>query len=211
MNATSLRKRKKQEVRTAISDAATRLFVERGFDNVTVAEIAEAANVSTMTVFNHFQKKEDLFFDREGQLLAVAQEAFAGRQQHESPVEVLHRLTHDVLQKKLAPTPESLGFWDAVAKSASLRARAREMRDHGAENLAEVLAATIGKPTPDAEARLIALHLVAAWQAALQEGIRLHREGASTAKTRNTIQRLLNRGLEAVSAAAAATPYERRH
>jgi len=98
-----------------------------------------------------------------------------------------------------------------ATKSASLRARAREMRDHGAENLAEVLAAAIGKPTPDAEARLIALHLVAAWQAALQEGIRLHREGASTTKTRNTVQRLLNRGLEAVSAAAAATPYERRH
>jgi AcrR family transcriptional regulator len=211
MNATSLRERKKQEVRTAISDVATRLFVERGFDNVTVAEIAEAANVSTMTVFNHFQKKEDLFFDREGQLLAFAREAFAGRQQHESPVDVLHRLTHDVLRKKLAPTPESLGFWDAVAKSASLRARAREMRDHGAENLAEVLAAAVGKSTPDAEARLIALHLVAAWQTALQEGIRLHHEGASTAKTRNTIQRLLNRGLQAVSAAAAATPYERGH
>ena len=207
----TLRERKKQEVRTAISDVATRLFVERGFDNVTVAEIAEAANVSTMTVFNHFQKKEDLFFDRKGQLLAFAREAFAGRLQHESPVDVLHRLTHDILQKKLVPTPESLGFWDAVAKSASLRARAREMRDHGAENLAEVLAAAVGKTTPDAEARLITLLLLAAWQTALQEGIRLHREGASSAKTRNTIRRLLNRGLEAVSAAAAATPYERGH
>lgn len=207
----TLRERKKQEVRTAISDVATRLFVERGFDNVTVAEIAEAANVSTMTVFNHFQKKEDLFFDRKGQLLAFAREAFAERLQHESPVDVLHRLTHDILQKKLVPTPESLGFWDAVAKSASLRARAREMRDHGAENLAEVLAAAVGKTTPDAEARLITLLLLAAWQTALQEGIRLHREGASSAKTRNTIRRLLNRGLEAVSAAAAATPYERGH
>lgn len=211
MNAISLRERKKQEVRTAISDAATRLFVERGFDNVTVAEIAEAANVSTMTVFNHFQKKEDLFFDREGQLLAFAREAFAGRRQQESAVDVLHRLTHDLLRKKLAPTPEVFGFWDAVAKSASLRARAREMRDHGAENLAEVLAAAVGKVTPDAEGRLIALHLVTAWQAALQEGIRLHREGASSAKTRNTMQRLLNRGLAAVSAAAAATTYERDH
>ena len=211
MSATSLRERKKQNLRTAISDAATRLFVERGFDNVTVAEIAEAANVSTMTVFNHFQKKEDLFFDREGELLAFAQEAFAGRGPHESALDVLHRLTHDVLQNQLTPTPESLRFWDAVTKSASLRARAREMRDHGAENLAEVLAAAVGKSTPDAEGRLIALHLIAAWQTALQEGIRLHREGATSRRTRNAIERLLKRGLEAVSAAAAATPYERGH
>jgi hypothetical protein len=115
------------------------------------------------------------------------------------------------LQNQLTPTPESLRFWDAVTKSASLRARAREMRDHGAENLAEVLAAAVGKSTPDAEGRLIALHLIAAWQTALQEGIRLHREGASSRRTRNAIERLLKRGLEAVSAAAAATPYERGH
>lgn len=207
MNPISLRERKKQEARTAISDAATRLFVERGFDNVTVAEIAEAANVSTMTVFNHFKRKEDLFFDREGQLLAFVREGFAARQPHESPVEVLHRLTHSLWKKKLLPTPKSLGFWDTVAQSASLRARARELRDHGAGNLAEVLVAAIGRSTPDAEARLIASLTMAAWQTALLEGIRLCREGASTAKTRTAIHRLLNRALRAVSAAAAGTPY----
>jgi len=140
-----LRERKKQEVRTAISDAATRLFIERGFDNVTVAEIAEAADVSTMTVFNHFQRKEDLFFDREGQFIVLVQEAFAGCQKDESSVEVLHRLTHDFLKKKQVPPPESLGFFDAVAQIASLRARARELRDLSSENIAEVLAAAVGR------------------------------------------------------------------
>ena len=84
-------------MRTAISDAATRLFIKRGFDNVTVAEIAEAAGVSTMTVFNHFQRKEDLFFDRKGQLIALIRTAFAKRQENESPMEVLERLSYNFL------------------------------------------------------------------------------------------------------------------
>ena len=60
-----LRERKKAETRQAISDVATRLFEARGFEPVTVAEIAAAANVSAKTVFNYFPAKEDLFFDAE--------------------------------------------------------------------------------------------------------------------------------------------------
>lgn len=62
--ALTLRERKKRETRQRISDEATMLFVARGFDEVTVAEIAKAAHVSAMTVFNHFPRKEDLFLDR---------------------------------------------------------------------------------------------------------------------------------------------------
>ncbi|NUU24922.1 MAG: TetR/AcrR family transcriptional regulator [Streptomycetaceae bacterium] len=59
-----LRERKKRQTRLHISDVATGLFLERGFDAVTVAEIAEAADVSVNTVYNYFSAKEDLFFDR---------------------------------------------------------------------------------------------------------------------------------------------------
>ena len=57
-----LRERKKRATRDAIAATARRLFAERGFDRVTVAEVATAADVSEKTVFNHFSTKEDLAF-----------------------------------------------------------------------------------------------------------------------------------------------------
>ena len=65
------RERKKRETRTRISDIATGLFLARGFDAVTIAEIAEAADVSVNTVYNYFPAKEDLFFDREDNKIGV--------------------------------------------------------------------------------------------------------------------------------------------
>src|ERR1700738_2281430 len=59
---TGLRERKKQLTRVLIADAAKRLCADRGFDAVTVAEVARAANVSEVTVFNYFSTKEDLFY-----------------------------------------------------------------------------------------------------------------------------------------------------
>ncbi len=69
-----LRARKKRVAREVIAATARRLFAERGFDTVTVAEIAAAADVSEKTVFNHFPTKEDLAFAgrEEGILRLVA-------------------------------------------------------------------------------------------------------------------------------------------
>ncbi|GAB3891203.1 hypothetical protein GCM10027612_36670 [Microbispora bryophytorum subsp. camponoti] len=58
--AEGLRERKKRQTRRRIAEVAVRLFVERGFDDVTMAEVAQAAEVSVNTVYNYFQAKEDL-------------------------------------------------------------------------------------------------------------------------------------------------------
>src|SRR6184192_4716897 len=75
-----LRERKKQQMRQLIFDAAQRLFREKGFERVSVAEVARAAEVSEVTVFNYFPTKEDLFyggmlFFEEQLLLAVGERA----------------------------------------------------------------------------------------------------------------------------------------
>jgi AcrR family transcriptional regulator len=59
-----LRERKKEQTRQAIAETAWRLFAERGYDRVSVAEIARAAEVAEATVFNYFPTKEDLFYSR---------------------------------------------------------------------------------------------------------------------------------------------------
>src|SRR6476659_1656617 len=59
-----LRERKKQQTRQLIAETARRLFGERGFERVTVAEVARAAEVSEQTVFNYFPTKEDLVYWR---------------------------------------------------------------------------------------------------------------------------------------------------
>jgi hypothetical protein len=62
--ATGLRERKKQAMRRQLSDTAARMFLERGFDAVRVAEVAAACGVSEKTVFNYFPNKEALILDR---------------------------------------------------------------------------------------------------------------------------------------------------
>src|SRR3954447_25654665 len=73
-----LRERKKEQTRRQIAETARRLFGERGFEQVTVAEIARAADVSAQTVFNYFPTKEDLVYwrlgDFEDELLTAVRE-----------------------------------------------------------------------------------------------------------------------------------------
>src|SRR5215475_5880055 len=77
------RERKKAATRQAIADAALRLFLERGYDEVGIREIADAADVSTTTLFKHFPGKEALVFDqdrnREAVLVAAVRERAAGQ------------------------------------------------------------------------------------------------------------------------------------
>ena len=87
-----LRETKKLRTRQEIADKAMGLFVKRGFDHVTVAEVAAAADVSEKTVYNYFPTKEDLFYDEVPEREQALVEAIKNRRPGESVATALGRL-----------------------------------------------------------------------------------------------------------------------
>jgi len=86
------RERKKRQTRRLIAETAMRLFGEQGYEQTTVAQIAEAADVATKTFFNHFPSKEDVVFADVPWRDAVALQAIADRRPGESVASVLTRM-----------------------------------------------------------------------------------------------------------------------
>jgi AcrR family transcriptional regulator len=168
---TGLRERKKQQTKQAIFDAARRLFAERGFDEVTVAEIASAADVSEVTVFNYFPSKEDLFYGGmqffEEQLL----EAVRTRPRGESAIKALRRRlleSSDGLRTKerIAAIVKAA---EMVSASPSLVAREREIVERYTRRLAELLAAETKTGSDDVEAMAAAAALIGAHRVIVED------------------------------------------
>jgi len=103
-----LRERKKRAARQGIAAAARRLFAERGFDAVTVAEVAAAAGVSEKTVFNYFPTKEDLAFAGREEGIAQFVEAITQRPPGSSALDVFRSMTHTVLDVAVAGGDEDM-------------------------------------------------------------------------------------------------------
>ncbi len=142
-----LRERKKQQTRQLILDAATRLFVERGFDGVTVTEIARAAELSEMTVYNYFPTKEDLVFGRmelfEEQLIAAVQQ----RAPDESAVAAFGRMVLAGFDQLPARTEMIAKAAMLIRASLALQAREREITARYTARLAGVLLRKPDQPT----------------------------------------------------------------
>ncbi|WP_395371938.1 TetR/AcrR family transcriptional regulator [Streptomyces tubercidicus] len=163
----TLRERKKLRTRQRISGEATVLFIRHGFDQVTVAEVARAAEVSTMTVFNYFPRKEDLFLDRIPEARGLIVRAVRERGAGESPLAALRRLVLGLLAERhpLAGVGEGFEhFWRTVLDSPALRARGREAVEEMENALAALLAEAAGGDAdrPDHDARLGAGLIIAA-------------------------------------------------
>ena len=119
-----LRERKKRATRDAIAATARRLFAERGFDAVTVAEIAVAADVSEKTVFNHFATKEDLVFAGGEARLAQLQADIAQRPPGTSVLDVFRANSEAMLDTVAAgETEDSLVVPRIVRDSPALQER----------------------------------------------------------------------------------------
>ncbi|WP_433605080.1 TetR/AcrR family transcriptional regulator [Dactylosporangium sp. CA-139114] len=128
--------------RARIAEVAARLFLERGFDAVTVAEVAREAGVSSVTVFKHFPRKEDLFLDRTAEAAELLRSAVRDRAAGVDVVASLRERTLGLLDARdpLGGLDErSTPFFATVAGSPTLIARAREIAAELQETLADEL------------------------------------------------------------------------
>jgi AcrR family transcriptional regulator len=161
-----LRERKKAQTRQLIADTAWRLFADRGFERVTVAEVAREAEVAVATVFNYFPTKEDLFFFRLEAFGADLVEAVAGRAPGEPALAAFRRRllgAGGLLALVEAGDDRALErlrtMNRVIAASPALRAREQQAFTHTAAALAERLAADTGSAS-DLDAQVAANALV---------------------------------------------------
>jgi AcrR family transcriptional regulator len=157
-----LRERKKQQTRDRIASVALDLFAERGYDHTTLAEIAEAADVSPRTIFAYFQSKEDILFCDEPLVYELLERTLRERPPGATTVDALREFVssfdefdeHARLRKRIIGASESL--------RTSERARSAPME----ELVTESIAKDLGDVGPDdIRPRLIAASVTAAFSA----------------------------------------------
>ena len=142
--STGLRERKKQQTRQLIADTARRLFAKRGFEGVTVAEVARTADVAEATVFNYFPTKEDLFYSGleafEERLLAAIRERKPG----ESALAAFGRFVLEPRGLLAAKDPDAVEHLAAITRvitdSPALLAREQQIFTGYTASLAALLA-----------------------------------------------------------------------
>jgi AcrR family transcriptional regulator len=130
------------QTRARIREVANRLFIERGYDSVTVAEVAREAGVSSVTVFNHFPRKEDLFLDRTADAIELLRSAVRDRPVGTDVLSSLRDHSARLFNERhpLSGMDErSAGFFRTVSQSPALVARAREILSELQRMLAEEL------------------------------------------------------------------------
>ena len=193
-----LRETKKLQTRQAIAATGMRLFVTRGFDHVTVGEIARDAGVSEKTVFNYFPTKEDIFFDEVPERLEALAEAVRGRRPAQSLVTAMHEL-HAAQCNRLA-SPGFAHFARVIEDSPALQAKEVEVMAQFTDALAATIREELGLHPADAQ---IAANLLMSvhWQLfrnARAQALAGRSGAASARRLRADLERayrLLERGL----------------
>src|SRR4051812_45965139 len=160
-----LRERKKQQTREHIAATAQRLFAKRGFEAVTVGDVARAANVAEKTVFNYFPTKEDLFYSRMElfgeQLLGAGRDRPAG----ESVAAAFRRFVLEprglLAEDGGEVEPRIRATLRVISDSPALLAREQQVLEGYSASLAELIAAETGATADDVEPRVAADALMA--------------------------------------------------
>jgi AcrR family transcriptional regulator len=162
-DATGLRERKKLRIRETIAATAIGMFLDAGFDQVSITDIARAADVSRRTLFAYFPTKEDLVLQRFADHEDEAARTVRARPAGQKPLEVLREAWLEALRRRdpatgLANDPQQLAFMRLISTTESLAARLARYTSRGAETLAEALGEAGLDPLT---ARLAAVQIIA--------------------------------------------------
>src|SRR3569833_391391 len=160
------------QTRARILEVANRLFFERGYEAVTVAEIAREAGVSSVTVFNHFPRKEDLFMDRAADAVDLLRSAVRDRAPGVDALTSLRDMSFRLLDTQhplSGVAARSVPFFRTVAESPALVARARAIVSELQRTLTEELD---HDPSFEGDATLLAAFFIAGYSAVMVEAVR---------------------------------------
>lgn len=153
-----LRERKRQLMRRAILESAEKLFSERGYDHVTVAEIADAANVSVKTLFTHFRSKEDLVFQDSAYIDAIVA-GLRHRPAGTSPASAIAGVLAEMMRHGNAADGLA-NFQQSFGGSEAIRSRILRLWVEYEDVLAAELAREAAEDNPTADMRFHAAQLV---------------------------------------------------
>ena len=180
-----LRERNRRHTRAVIADAAMRLFAERGFDQVSVAEIAAAAGVAEKTVYNYFPAKADMFFDEASDILAELLAAVRHRADGQSALDAVAAFVAGRAEWAAGrrPAQPTRGFRQLIADSTALQAHQRLMFGRYETALAAVLAEETGAAAGSVEPFVASVALVAVLRAPFEASASSTSPGKDTAVT----------------------------
>ncbi|MGP3982943.1 TetR family transcriptional regulator [Streptomyces sp. KR80] len=183
-----LRELKKQETRQLISDEATRLFIERGFEQTTVAEIAAAARVAKKTVTNYFPRKEDLALDRHAEFVAGLARTVSHRAVGQSALAALRQAFLTAVEQHDPVIGFSgIEFARMIVESPTLVGRLRDLHEQREDALAAVLAAETGAAPDDVTPRAVAAQLAGAHRVLFRQLLQLALDGQDDQRIAETV------------------------
>jgi AcrR family transcriptional regulator len=198
--ATGLRERKKQQTRELIAETARRLFADRGFDRVSVAEVARAADVSQQTVFNYFPRKEDLVYWRletfEEELLTTVREREPGEPVLAAFTRFLSR-PRGLLGKQDPEARDRLAaLTTMILDSPALLAREQQILAGYTDSLAALIAEEQGAKPGDLEPWVAANAMMGVHRAIVAYARERIRDGARHPRLARDVQARTERALE---------------
>jgi AcrR family transcriptional regulator len=195
MSELSLREKKKQATRQQISDMATSMFIEQGFDNVRVVDVAEAAGVSEKTVFNYFPTKESLVLDQVDPMISLLRERI-GPGATDAPTDAMVDLVSDSIERVISQglgDPEMKLLIDGFMKMFDETPALGAARDQASKLLVDTAAAALAerfdRDDEDVEIRVTAIALIGFWETGRNRAVHYGRAGKSPAEIRKLTHR----------------------